>query len=119
MLCGRPSSGRIHRMMSPLKHAGSSSLTFRSVRRRYPAASTGRAILGLTRGRALSRRGSLIRSMASERVRIDVTDHVAIVTLTRPDKHNALDAEMFDAIIEAGERVTNEPGVRAVVVHGE
>ncbi|MEA2157984.1 MAG: hypothetical protein QOD66_364, partial [Solirubrobacteraceae bacterium] len=24
----------------------------------------------------------------SERVRIEVADHVAVVTLTRPDKHN-------------------------------
>jgi enoyl-CoA hydratase/carnithine racemase len=57
--------------------------------------------------------------MASERVRIDVTDHIAIVTLTRPDKHNALDVEMFDAVIGAAEHVTNEPGVRAVVLHGD
>src|SRR5947199_2033503 len=100
MLCGRPSSGRPHRMMNPLKHAGSSSLTF--------AQSAG-AIQQprragdpwVPRGCALSRHGSLTRSMASERVRIDVTDHVAIVTLARPEKHNALDAEMFDAIIEA------------------
>ena len=42
-----------------------------------------------------------------------------LVTLTRPDKHNALDAEMFEAIVDAAERVTNEPGVRAVVLHGE
>jgi enoyl-CoA hydratase/carnithine racemase len=57
--------------------------------------------------------------MNAERVRIDVSDHVAVVTLTRPDKHNALDAEMFEAIVDAAERVTNEPGVRAVVLHGE
>jgi enoyl-CoA hydratase/carnithine racemase len=41
------------------------------------------------------------------------------VTLTRPDKHNALDAGMFDAVIDAAEQVTNEPGVRAVVLHGD
>jgi enoyl-CoA hydratase/carnithine racemase len=57
--------------------------------------------------------------MSEERVRIDVRDHVATVTLARPDKHNALDRAMFEAIIAAAERLSNEPGVRAVVLHGE
>ncbi len=55
---------------------------------------------------------------ATERVQIEVADHVAIVTLTRPEKHNALDLPMFDGIIAAAERLTTEPGVRAVVLHG-
>jgi enoyl-CoA hydratase/carnithine racemase len=54
-----------------------------------------------------------------QRVRIEVSDHVAVVTLTRGDKHNALDVAMFEAIIDAAESVANEPGVRAVVLHGE
>src|SRR3984885_7252934 len=54
-----------------------------------------------------------------ERVAIEVDDHVALVTLTRPEKHNALDVAMFDAITAAAERVAVEPGVRAVVLHGE
>jgi enoyl-CoA hydratase/carnithine racemase len=57
--------------------------------------------------------------MSEDRVRIDVRDHVATVTLARPDKHNALDRAMFEAIIGAAERLCNEPGVRAVVLHGE
>jgi enoyl-CoA hydratase/carnithine racemase len=57
--------------------------------------------------------------MSAERVRIEIADHVAVVTLTRAVKHNALDAPMFDAIIAAAERVAREPGVRAVVLHGE
>ncbi len=57
--------------------------------------------------------------MADERVKVTVDDHVAVVTLTRGDKHNALDVPMFEQIIAAGERVANEPGVRAVVLHGE
>ena len=57
--------------------------------------------------------------MADERIRLTVEDHVAVVTLTRGDKHNALDVPMFEQIIAAGERVAGEPGVRAVVVHGE
>jgi enoyl-CoA hydratase/carnithine racemase len=55
----------------------------------------------------------------SERVRIDIVDHVATVTLARPEKHNALDQRMFRAIVEAAEHVAGAPGVRAVVLHGE
>ena len=54
-----------------------------------------------------------------QRVRIEVADHVAVVALTRPDKHNALDVPMFEAIVAAAEQVAAEPGVRAVVLHGE
>ncbi len=57
--------------------------------------------------------------MNEERVRIDVQDHVATVTLARPDKHNALDRAMFEAIIAAAGRLSSEPGVRAVVLHGD
>lgn len=57
--------------------------------------------------------------MGSERVSIEVADHIALVTLTRPEKHNALDAAMFDAILAAAERLRSEPGVRAVVLHGD
>lgn len=54
----------------------------------------------------------------SERVRIDVTDHVATVTLDRPDKHNALDGAMFEGIVGAAAEVAATPGVRVVVLHG-
>jgi enoyl-CoA hydratase/carnithine racemase len=58
-------------------------------------------------------------AVTSERLTIAVEDHVAVVTLTRPDKHNALDVAMFDAITGAAESLATEPGVRAVVLHGE
>jgi enoyl-CoA hydratase/carnithine racemase len=57
--------------------------------------------------------------MSEERVRIEMDDHVALVTLARPDKHNALDVAMFEAIIAAAERLVDEPGVRAVILHGD
>jgi enoyl-CoA hydratase/carnithine racemase len=57
--------------------------------------------------------------MSDERVRIEVADHVAVVTLTRAEKHNALDMSMFEALIAAAERLRDEPGVRAVLLHGE
>ena len=57
--------------------------------------------------------------MSDKRVRVEVRDHVATVTLARPEKHNALDLAMFDAIVAASEQVATEPGVRAVVLHGD
>jgi enoyl-CoA hydratase/carnithine racemase len=57
--------------------------------------------------------------MSEDRVRVEVAEHVATVTLTRPEKHNALDLAMFEAIIAAAERVGGDPGVRAVVLHGD
>jgi len=55
----------------------------------------------------------------SDRVRIETTDGVAHVRLTRPEKMNALDGAMFAAIAEAGETVAADPSVRAVVLSGE
>jgi len=55
----------------------------------------------------------------SDRVTISINAGVADVRLNRADKRNALDNAMFLAIAEAGERVKNEPGVRAVVLSGE
>jgi enoyl-CoA hydratase/carnithine racemase len=56
--------------------------------------------------------------MSEDRVLIEVADHVASVTLNRPDKHNALDGAMFEAIAAAARRLADEPGLRAVVLHG-
>jgi enoyl-CoA hydratase/carnithine racemase len=56
--------------------------------------------------------------MVAQRVRVDVSDHVATVTLSRPDKHNALDQAMFEAIVRAADQVAATSGVRAVVLHG-
>ncbi|MBV9817648.1 MAG: crotonase/enoyl-CoA hydratase family protein [Solirubrobacterales bacterium] len=55
----------------------------------------------------------------SERVRTEIADHVAVVTLTRADKHNALDLPMFEAVVDAAARVGAAPGIRAVVLHGD
>jgi enoyl-CoA hydratase/carnithine racemase len=57
--------------------------------------------------------------MSEQRVVVTVADHVATVTLSRPDKHNALDRAMFEGILEAAAQVGATPGVRAVVLHGD
>src|SRR4051794_8921922 len=54
----------------------------------------------------------------TQRATIEVADHVAVVTLNRPDKHNALDGAMFEGIVDAAEQVVQMPEVRAVVLHG-
>ena len=56
--------------------------------------------------------------MSEQRVHVQVEDHVATVTLSRPEKHNALDAPMFEGIIAAAAEVAGTTGVRAVVLHG-
>jgi enoyl-CoA hydratase/carnithine racemase len=55
----------------------------------------------------------------SDRVTIDIAGGVAHVRLNRPDKRNALDRAMFQALDEAGEQLKAEPGLRAVVLAGE
>src|SRR3954447_23520521 len=57
-------------------------------------------------------------TVETERVSVTVEDHVATVTLTRPEKHNALDRAMFEGIAAAAEEVAGTPGVRAVGLHG-
>lgn len=50
---------------------------------------------------------------------ITIDDGIADVRLRRPDKRNALDVAMFDALAEAGQRLKTEPDVRVVVLSGE
>lgn len=54
-----------------------------------------------------------------EIVKIEIKDHVADVRFNRPDKYNALNREMFNAIIEAGKTISNDNSIRAVVLSGE
>ena len=58
-------------------------------------------------------------SLMSDRVSINISAHIAQVTLTRADKMNALDTAMFEAICEAIDALKAESDVRAVVVSGE
>jgi len=53
-----------------------------------------------------------------DRILIDISGGIADVRLNRPDKLNALDGAMFEAIVAAGERLQREPGLRAVVLSG-
>src|SRR2546423_5474610 len=55
----------------------------------------------------------------SDRVGTTIEGGVAGVRLNRPDKLNALDPAMFEAIADAGEALKADRSVRAVVLSGE
>jgi enoyl-CoA hydratase/carnithine racemase len=55
----------------------------------------------------------------SDRVTVQITDGVADVRLNRPDKLNALDGDMFVALVDASARLARDTSVRAVVLSGE
>ncbi|WP_456385693.1 crotonase/enoyl-CoA hydratase family protein [Profundibacter sp.] len=55
----------------------------------------------------------------SNRVSIDEDGSIATVTLTRADKRNALDLDMINAIVAAGESLMTRRDVRAVVLCGD
>ena len=54
-----------------------------------------------------------------DRISVTIEGGVADVRLIRADKMNALDDAMFNALIETGERLKTEAGLRAVVLSGE
>ena len=55
----------------------------------------------------------------AERVSVTLEDGIVSVRLTRPEKRNALDPAMMEALIAAGEQVKAMPGARAVVLSGD
>lgn len=54
----------------------------------------------------------------SERVEILIENNVALVRMNRPEKHNALDTESFEALIQSGETLAANASVRAVILAG-
>ncbi len=51
-------------------------------------------------------------------VTVEHDQHVAIVTLSRPEKMNALNLETFQALIDTGRMLADDKSVRAIVLHG-
>ena len=49
---------------------------------------------------------------------LEVIDHIAVVTMNRPEKLNALDADAYDELSEAWTRVRDDDDVRVAVVTG-
>jgi len=54
-----------------------------------------------------------------DKVRYEVTEGVALVTLNRPEVLNAMDREVFFALRDAARRAGADPAVRALVLTGE
>jgi enoyl-CoA hydratase/carnithine racemase len=54
----------------------------------------------------------------ADRVTVSLIDGVADVQLNRPDKRNALDPAMFEALVTTGEHLKAESGLRVVVLSG-
>ncbi len=55
----------------------------------------------------------------ADRVTVEINNHVAQVVLNRPDKHNAVDHAMFDALTETAESLGADGSLRAVVLCGK
>lgn len=55
----------------------------------------------------------------TERVQVTIEGGVADVRLNRPEKLNALDRPMFEALVASGQRLSADRSVRAVVLSGE
>ena len=53
-----------------------------------------------------------------ETLRYGVHDGVATMELARPDKRNAISAQMFSELGDAAEAAASDPGIRAVLVRG-
>ena len=56
--------------------------------------------------------------MKYEHLLIDQDEHVAIVTLNRPERLNAINNILWDEIIEIGEHLRSDDSIRAVVFTG-
>lgn len=61
----------------------------------------------------------MAQSRSSEKVRLDIDDGIAIVTLDRPNKLNALYPEMILRLVDVIEEVRRDNKVRAMVLRGE
>lgn len=53
-----------------------------------------------------------------EEVAIEISDHVAVVTLNRPAKLNAVTPEMSKELTRIAHEINDDPGVRVVVITG-
>ena len=57
--------------------------------------------------------------MSDSRVTIKIEEQIAIVSLNRPEKHNALDMPMFYAIRSCIKQLSKNKSVRVIIVQGE
>ena len=58
-------------------------------------------------------------AMIHDRVSLEFRQHIAVVSLNRPDKYNGLDLDMMQGLLEAARRIRHRRELRAVIVQGE
>jgi 2-(1,2-epoxy-1,2-dihydrophenyl)acetyl-CoA isomerase len=56
--------------------------------------------------------------MLYEALTLDIRDHIATLTLNRPDAYNAINAPLAGELLDATTRVDEDPSVRCVVITG-
>lgn len=56
--------------------------------------------------------------MAARRVTVDVQDGIAVVTISRAEKLNALDGEMIEALADNARAIDRDMSVRSVILTG-
>ncbi len=54
-----------------------------------------------------------------QRVTVEIDQHIAIVRLNRPDKHNGMDIPMIEALIATAKQLKKNRDIRAVILTGE
>ena len=54
----------------------------------------------------------------SESITVTRDGPLAVVTLNRPEKHNAIDLQMFSELAAAGMRLARDPSLRVVILEG-
>lgn len=68
--------------------------------------------------RACPRRYVSLMPTSYEQIAYDVTDHIATITLNRPDKLNAFTGKMLGELLDAFDRVDADDDVRALIITG-
>ncbi|MDG1905217.1 MAG: crotonase/enoyl-CoA hydratase family protein [Arenicella sp.] len=57
--------------------------------------------------------------LINNRIKLEVTGHIARVTLARPEKMNAIDPDMFAAVPMVGEELRKDKSIRVVILDAE
>lgn len=53
------------------------------------------------------------------RVKLEIRDEIAYVSLARPEKYNGLDLDMLEGLVEAARSIRKDRSIRAVILSGE
>ena len=54
--------------------------------------------------------------MANGTVRVEIDGHIAVMTVSRPEKRNALDLDMLGSLMASADEVEADNAVRVVIL---